>query len=244
MSTRTVRVQVPITSQLATGQETLRRSQTFGYLLVHVEQELLHSTSGVNDLDDRVVGPIDPSRRVSPFLTMVITKKNTSETQNGQQKEAEPDSPGKQDVLRRSTGGSNGVDRDLERLGERPDVGDIVRFVHQPKDDFGVRAVLLGQLFPDASQLSVGRSTLSDDSAVPTSIVVEVEDGVSALGEGVLDELVVSGKPGRVEGPAELTTDGGVPAKGKSEDVGSVLDKVVDLRGGRVGAGHRIDVVA
>jgi hypothetical protein len=146
--------------------------------------------------------------------------------------------------LRRSTGGSNGIDRDLERLGERPDIGDIVRFVHQPKDDLSVRAVLLGQLFPDASQLSVGRSTLSDDPAVPSSIVVQVEDGVSALGEGVLDELVVSGEPGRVEGPAELTTDGGVPAKGKSEDVGAVLDKVVDLRGGRVGAGHRIDVVA
>lgn len=54
----------------------------FGDLLVNVEQELLLPTGGVSDLDDRVVGPIDPSRRVSPFLTIVTTKKDILDTES------------------------------------------------------------------------------------------------------------------------------------------------------------------
>jgi hypothetical protein len=37
-------------------------------VLVDVQQELFSSTSRVADLDDGIVGPIDPSRSVGPFL--------------------------------------------------------------------------------------------------------------------------------------------------------------------------------
>ena len=47
-----------------------------------------------------------------------------------------------------------------------------MRFVHDTKDDALVAAVFLGQLCPYADELLVAGSTLSDDSAVPASIVV------------------------------------------------------------------------
>ena len=119
-----------------------------------------------------------------------------------------------------------------------------MRLVHQAEDDLWLGAVLFRQLFPNVGELSVGRSTLADDPSVPTSIVVEVEDGVGALAQGVLDQLVIGSEPGSAQGSTELSTDGGVPAEGESEDVGAALDKVVDLRGSRVGGGHRVDIVA
>ena len=47
-----------------------------------------------------------------------------------------------------------------------------MRFVHDTKDDALVAAVFLGQLCPYADELLVAGSTLSDDSAVPASVVV------------------------------------------------------------------------
>ena len=119
-----------------------------------------------------------------------------------------------------------------------------MRLVHQPEHDLGLPRILLGQLGPNASELSIGRSALTDNPTVPSSVVVEVQDGISSLAQDVLNELVVLSEPRGVEVPAQGATDGRVPAKGKSEDVGSVLAKVVDLGLGGVGGGQWVDVVA
>lgn len=66
----------------------------------------------------------------------------------------------------------------------------------------------------------------------------------SALGEGILNELIISSKPASRERPAQLTPDGRVPTKRDPEDVGAGFDKVVDLRVGRVRGPAWVDVVA
>lgn len=39
-------------------------------VLVDVQQELFISTGRVGDLDDGIIGPVDPTRSVSPFLAI------------------------------------------------------------------------------------------------------------------------------------------------------------------------------
>ena len=119
-----------------------------------------------------------------------------------------------------------------------------MRLVHQPEHDFRLPSVLFGQLGPNAGELSIGRSTLTDNRPVPSGIVVEVQDGISSLAQDVLNELVVLSEPRGIEVSAQGTPDSGVPAKGKSEDVGSVLAKVIDLGFGGVGSGQRVGIVA
>ena len=52
----------------------------------------------------------------------------------------------------------------------------IVRFVHETECDAGVRAVLCCKLTPQAVELVVCGSTLTDDAAIPPCIVVDIND--------------------------------------------------------------------
>jgi hypothetical protein len=136
---------------------------------------------------------------------------------------------GKEDLVGSGTGLADGGHGGLD--GGSPGVdGDIVGLVHQAKSDFVVALVLGSDLGPDASEIVVGGSALADDGAVPTGVVVQVDDaeggaGVqAALDLGIVD-LPVSSVQGAADGVDEV-----LPAHGETEGVEAVVfDEVVHL---------------
>jgi hypothetical protein len=222
------------------NQSTWDHSNGIPHSLVNVEQELFVSSVKVGNGDYGIVGTIDPSRSVGPLLA---ERTNNVELTAGRIPRG-PGLPRQQDVLRGSSGFTDSFNRGLKGLCKRSHVGDIMRFVHQTEHDFRFRFILDGQLCPDVGELSVGRSTLSDDRTVPTTIVVQVQDGISTFAQDVLNELVVLGEPRSADGTSERTSNGRVPTERKSVHVGTVLAKVSDLGFGRVRGGQRVGVVA
>jgi len=50
------------------------------------------------------------------------------------------------------------------------------RFIHQPKGHLAVTFVFGGELTPKAGKLGIGWTTLADDPAVPTRVVMDVDN--------------------------------------------------------------------
>lgn len=84
---------------------------------------------------------------------------------------------------------------------------------------------------PEAGELSVGRSTLTDNLAVPASAVVNVNDThSSSRAQAALYELVIVAEVRGIEGTTELIIDKVLPPDRQSESIQAVVsDKVFDL---------------
>lgn len=84
---------------------------------------------------------------------------------------------------------------------------------------------------PEAGELSVGRSTLTDNLAVPASVVVNVNDThSSSRAQAALYELVIVAEVRGIEGTTELIIDKVLPPDRQSESIQAVVsDKVFDL---------------
>lgn len=120
--------------------------------------------------------------------------------------------------------------------------GKIMRFVHDTKDDICVIRVLGRQGHPQSRKLVIGRTTLANDAAVPTGVVVDVEDALGARVETARHEGVVLAEIGRVQIAAHDIVGEVLPAHGNSKYVEVVVTgKVLHLggaRGGERGARH------
>ena len=117
---------------------------------------------------------------------------------------------GKQDDLRRSAGVSDTGDDFLAGTGPDVDV-QVMRLVHEAKDDLVIVGVLLGQANPEIDEVLVGRTALADDATVPAAKVVDVNHAVGARVEAGLHEKVKVAKVGVVELAADLVIDNVLP---------------------------------
>jgi hypothetical protein len=104
-------------------------------------------------------------------------------------------------------------------------------FIHDTEDNLGLAAVLLRKLSPYIRQLRIRRPTLTNNSSIPSSIVVNIEDTQRRTGvQAPLDEAIVLCEVVPVQGTTELVVEQELPAHRKTENVERVvLDKVVHL---------------
>ena len=70
----------------------------------------------------------------------------------------------------------------------------IMGLVHDTKDDLGLALVLGSKLAPNAGELCVGRTSLSNDSSVPACIIVNVNDACSTSSKTGLNQLIIFAK--------------------------------------------------
>lgn len=110
----------------------------------------------------------------------------------------------KKEVVR-SSGGADSVDSSLHGVDPGRDRRNIVRLVHDAENDALVAAILLSELSPDALELGVGGTTLSNDAPVPARVVVQVDDDedVGTGVQGGLDGLVIARQETLADGTAE-----------------------------------------
>jgi hypothetical protein len=103
--------------------------------------------------------------------------------------------------------------------------------VHQTKGNSGVALVLGRDLRPKAGELGVCRSALSNNTTVPTGVVVDVDNAECSTGvQAALDQLVVRGPVVGVEGAAKVVVEQKLPSDWKAECVQAiVLDEMLDL---------------
>ena len=83
--------------------------------------------------------------------------------------------PGKQDHLRVRSRFTNGGD---DRLHGGSPLGniDFPRLVHDAHGNLGRVRIPASKLTPEVGELFIARSTLSDDAAVPSGVVVDIND--------------------------------------------------------------------
>ena len=110
-------------------------------------------------------------------------------------------------------------------------IGNTYRLVHKAERNLSVALVLGGNLRPDAGELSVSRSALANNSAVPAAVVVEVDDAERSAGcQAALNLLIEDSPVGGAEGAADSVVDEVLPADRDTESVETVvLDEVVHL---------------
>ena len=126
---------------------------------------------------------------------------------------------------------ADGVDDLLDGGGPGRHV-EVVRLVHDAEDDVGLRCVFLGELGPEVGELVVGRSALADDAAVPSGVVVHVDDAERAGRKARLHDLVVGTEEVCVQRASEVVVDEVLPSDRNAEEVELViLGKVLHLRG-------------
>ena len=103
--------------------------------------------------------------------------------------------------------------------------------VHNAEEDLGLGHEVGSQLAPQARELSVCWSALSDDPTVPSGVVVHIHQ--TQRGAGVhttLDELVVVVEVALVKRSTELIIDKVLPRNWQAECVETIrLDEVVHL---------------
>lgn len=70
-----------------------------------------------------------------------------------------------------------------------------MRFVHETENNLRLAGVLGGDLAPKTSEIGVADSAvaLTNNVAVPTSVIVDIDDTVGTGSETALYELVVLG---------------------------------------------------
>lgn len=103
--------------------------------------------------------------------------------------------------------------------------------IHQTEGDLVVVLVLSRNLRPKTSELSIGRTSLSNDRAVPTSVVVDVDNAKGGAGvQATLDLFVVGREVVGVKGAAEVVVQQELPSHRNTEGVQAiVVDKVLHL---------------
>lgn len=103
--------------------------------------------------------------------------------------------------------------------------------VHETKSDPVVVLILGCDLRPKTGKLSVGRTALANDRAIPASIVVDVDDAKRSAGVKTALNLGVVGVPVvGVEGATEVVVEEELPADRNAEGVHSrILVEVVHL---------------
>lgn len=110
-----------------------------------------------------------------------------------------PRRTGDENHLAGCTSSTNCVDSSLNSLDPWRDGWKVMGFVHDTEDDLGVAGILCGQLRPEACVLGISWSTLVDDSTVPSSIVVEINDDIGASGKTLLYGCIVPREEARVD---------------------------------------------
>ena len=93
-----------------------------------------------------------------------------------------------------------------------------------------------------ATDLSVGRAALADNSPVPPSVVVKVQNHPLTLAESLLNEGVERLGKVRIEGAPELRRRS-LPSEGQATDIGARCRKVIDLRDRRGNVASRLAAV-
>jgi hypothetical protein len=156
---------------------------------------------------------------------------------------------GHEDDVALSSGSTDGSYDSLHGRGPLGDVGDVLkfqvshldyfsaiektymRFVHDTKGDLGLAAILGCQLLPNVRQLRVGRSTLADNTTVPSSVVVEIQNTQRCTrAQASLYKTVVLLEVGLVQSCTKLVVEQELPANWQTESVKTVvLDEVVHL---------------
>jgi hypothetical protein len=108
--------------------------------------------------------------------------------------------------------------------------GETYRLVHHTKGNLSVALVLGSNLRPKASKLDVGRTALTNNGAVPATVVVHIDDAhLSTSIQAALDLFVVGGPVVCVEG-ATNGVHKVLPANGKAEGVEAIVgDEVLHL---------------
>lgn len=176
-------------------------------VLVDVEDEVGGAAVEVGDLHERGAGAVGDEGTGG---SVVVTRE--------------------QDLVASGAGLADGGHGGLDRGGPLVDV-DVVRLVHDAERNLGVRLVLGGDLAPEGSELSIGRSTLTNDRTVVAGVVVDVDDahGCTRV-QASLNQLVVVLEVA-VQGAADAVDDV-LPADWETECVEAViLNEVVHLSG-------------
>ena len=136
-----------------------------------------------------------------------------------------------EDHLGRGAVATNRMDDLLERGSPFGHVK-FVRLVHQAEDDVALRGVFLSELAPEVGELVVRDSALADDAAVPTGVIVHVEDAEGPGCETRLHDLVVGAEEAFVQRTSKDVVDEILPSDGKAKEVERViLRKMLHLRG-------------
>lgn len=98
-----------------------------------------------------------------------------------------------------------------------------MRFVHQPHYNFAFFSIIRGQLLPQACELIVCGSTLTNDVPVPAGIVVYINNTVSTGVKASLDESVIFSEGLLIEGPTALVVDQVLPSNRQPEGIEAVV---------------------
>lgn len=99
--------------------------------------------------------------------------------------------------------------------------------VHDAKDNLAVTLVVSGQLRPEADELVIGWTALSDNATVPAGVVVDINNTISAQRETTLNQLVILAKIVRVERTAKVVVDNELPSSRQAENVEGIrVDEV------------------
>lgn len=175
-------------------------------VLVQIEQQAVGSAVGVGDLAEQVGALV--GHKVGGAGKVVA---------------------GEEDDLRLGAGLADGGDGGLAGVGPFRRV-EVVRLIHQTKDDLFVVGVLFGNVGPELGKRVVRGSALADDALVVAGKVVQVNHAVGARVEARLHEGVVALPALGVEGAAALVVGEELPGDGQAEDVELVvLYKVLHL---------------
>jgi hypothetical protein len=142
----------------------------------------------------------------------------------------------KKEVLRGGTGLADSSDGSLN--GSSPSShGKVMGLVHQSKRDVLLRLVLRGNLRPNISELSVGGSTLTDDSAIPAGVVVQINDTKGTGSEAALNQLVVGSKDSGIKCTAKRVLGEVLPSDRQAVGIELIGGGEVLHLGDAVGAG-------
>ena len=87
----------------------------------------------------------------------------------------------------------------------------------------------------------IARSTLTDDTTVPPSVIVKIQHGISTRLKNALDQGIVFGQEGLVEGSGSLiVSDHVLPSEGESEAGYQLSSEMLCERGRRRRETHRL----
>jgi len=131
------------------------------------------------------------------------------------------------------TSGSNSVDDCLQSVGPSLDV-EIVGFIHEPEDNLLVVGVESRHFGPKIRKLGIRRATLTDNSSIPSSVIVDIDDDVGAKSKGSVHDTLVGRQRGLIQGTSQRWLNI-LPSERNSEYVETFIGEVGQLRDGRNG---------
>lgn len=136
---------------------------------------------------------------------------------------------GQQNHLRRGPSISDRSDDLLYRSSPGFDI-EVMRLVHDAEDDLALALVFGRQCCPKGDELRIRWTTLSNDGTIPTGVVVNVNDTVSAQGQTALHQSVILAKVVRVQRATKVISNEELPSRRQAENVeGIIVDEVPHL---------------